>query len=109
MSINQCGLVVLFVFLFSASAQAGGIEVLRGKYAFDWLHDPAKGKCVRVEGKLLNDFKSTRYHCDLNMHSNSSSGAGNRTCTQTPGHKEYLIFDTKRECDDERETQATNE
>ena len=109
MSKNQFGPVVVMVLLLTASAQAGGIEVLRGKFAFDWLHDPAKGKCVKVDGKLMNDFKSTRYHCDLKANSNSSSDASIRTCTQIPRNKEYLIFDTKRECNEERDTQATNE
>lgn len=109
MSKNLLSPVVVMVILLTTPAQAGGIEVLRGKFAFNWLNDPAKGKCVKVEGKLLNDFKSTRYHCDLKTNLNSSSGASNRTCTQIPRNKEYLIFDTKRECNDERETQATNE
>ena len=99
----------LILLLVTASAQAGGIDVLRGKFAFNWLNDPAKAKCIKVDGKLLSDFKSARYHCDLKANTNSSSGASSRTCTQIPRNKEYLIFDTKHDCDEERDTQASNE
>ncbi len=99
----------LILFLVCAPAHADGIDVLRGKFAFDWFHDPAKAKCVKVDGKLLSDFKSSHYHCDLKANTNSSSGASSRTCTQIPHDKEYLIFDTKRACDEERDTQASNE
>ena len=109
MAKNQSVVVSLIMFLLTAPVQAGGLDVLRGKFAFDWSHDPAKAKCVKVDGKLLSDFKSSRYRCDLKTNSNSSSGANYRICTQKPHDKEYLIFDTKRECDAERETQATNE
>lgn len=109
MTKNQSVVVSLIMFLLTAPAQAGGIDVLRGKFAFDWLHDPAKAKCIKVDGKLLSEFKSARYHCDLKENTNSSSGASSRTCTQIPHNKEYLIFDTKQACDEERDTQASNE
>lgn len=99
----------LILLLLTAPAHADGIDVLRGKFAFNWLNDPAKAKCMKVDGKLLSDFKSARYHCDLKANTNSSSGASSRTCTQIPRNKEYLIFDTKYACDEERDTQASNE
>jgi hypothetical protein len=106
---NQFGPLVAMVMLLTTSAHAAGIDVLRGKFAFNWLNDPAKAKCIKVDGKLLSEFKSARYHCDLKANSNSSSGASSRTCTQIPRNKEYLIFDTKHACDEERDTQASNE
>ena len=99
----------LILFLITVPAQADGIDMLRGKFAFNWLSEPATAKCVKVDGKLLSDFKSARYHCDLKASTNSSSGASNRTCTQIPRNKEYLIFDKKHDCDEERETQTSNE
>ena len=111
MMLTKSRIVFFAVITFSltASAQAGGIDVLRGKFGFDWFHDPAKGKCVQITDKLLVEFKSKRYTCDLSVKKNTSTEVGARTCTTVPQDKEYLIFDTKRQCDDERETQASNE
>ena len=109
MTKNRSVVVSLTMFLLAAPAQADGIDILRGKFAFNWFSDPATEKCVKVDGKLLNDFKSARYHCDLKPNTNSSSEAISRTCTLLPQVKEYLIFDTKKECDEERDTQASNE
>ncbi len=109
MSKNPFVRPALILLFLATPAQADGIDVLRGKFAFDWLHDPAKTKCVKVDGKLLSEFKSARYHCDLKANSNSSSGASSRTCMQIPRNKEYLIFDTRHACDEERDTQASNE
>jgi hypothetical protein len=104
---NRCNLVVLMLFLLSSPANAD--DVLQGKFAFNWHKDPAREKCVKVAGPLLADFKSKKYRCDLNPKTNSSSGATVRTCTEVRVRKEYLIFDTLRACNNEREEQASNE
>ena len=109
MTKKQSVVATLIVFLLSSPAQAGGLDVLSGKFAFNWLGDPAKAKCVKVTGQLFNEFKSKRYTCDLNVKKNTSTEVGARLCTAMPRDKEYLIFDTKRQCDDERNTQASNE
>jgi hypothetical protein len=109
MTKTQSLIAFIVILLVVAPAKAGGLDVLRGKFAFDWLHDPAKAKCIKVTGPLLEEFKSKRYHCDLGIKKDTSTGAGARLCTSVPSNKEYLIFDTKRQCDDERETQASNE
>jgi hypothetical protein len=109
MSRNRCGFAVLIPLLFSSPAVAQGLDVLQGKFAFNWHAKPSREKCVKVEGPLLADFKSTRYSCDLKVITNTASGASARTCTQARGRKEYLIFDTLRACDGERKVQASNE
>ncbi len=101
--------VAVFTFSLTSLAHAGEIDVLRGKFGFDWFHDPAKGKCLKITDKLLTEFKSKRYKCDLDVKKNTSTEVGARTCATISQDKEYLIFDTKRQCDDERETQASNE
>lgn len=103
------GLAVLLLVLLSAPGSAAGIDALQGKFAFNWHSNPGGQKCVKVGGKLLDDFKSSKYRCDLKPQSNTSSGATVRTCTAVKGGKEYLIFDTQRACNEERETQASNE
>jgi hypothetical protein len=109
MTKNPCAVAVFFLFLSSAPADAGGLDALQGKFAFNWHANPGRQKCVRVEGPLLADFESTKYRCDLNAISNTSTGASARTCTEVKGRKEYLIFDTLRACEGERKTQASNE
>src|SRR5262245_39930051 len=109
MTSNRSGLAVLILCLASAPAAAQGLDVLQGKFAFNWHAEPAREKCVSVAGPLLADFKSAKYRCDLKVISNTASGEKARTCTAVKGGKEYLIFDTRRACEEERKTQASNE
>jgi hypothetical protein len=106
MSKNQVGLALLLL-LVCAPAHADTLDVLQGKFAFNWHAEPAREKCLKVAGPLLADFKSAKYRCDLEVKTNTSSGANVRTCTAAKG-KEFLIFDTQRACDEERKTQASN-
>jgi hypothetical protein len=106
---NQCGLTVLILFLFAAPADAGKLDLLQGTFAFNWHAEPSHEKCTKVAGELVADFKSTRYRCDLNVKSNSSTGASFRICTDVNGSKEYMIFGTLQACERERRTQASNE
>jgi hypothetical protein len=106
---NRNGFVVLILFLASSPADADSLDVLQGKFAFNWHAEPRREKCVKVEGQLLADFKSARYRCDLKVISNTSTGASARICTEAKGRKEYMIFDTLRACDNERKDQASNE
>lgn len=102
-------LAVLIFFLFSAPAYAQTPDVLQGKFAFNWHNNPDRQKCVKVDGPLLADFKSSNYRCDLKVRTNTSSGTGVRTCTAVKGRKEYLIFATMRACESERKDQAVAE
>jgi hypothetical protein len=106
---NRRGFAVLILCLASAPADAETLDVLQGKFAFNWHAEPSREKCIRVEGQLLADFKSAKYRCELKAISNTSTGASARTCTAANGRKEYLIFDTLRACDSERKTQASAE
>ena len=106
---NRSGLVGLVLFLLSAPVHAGGLDTLQGKFAFNWRAEPGGQKCVKVDGKLLADFKAAKYRCDLNAKSNTSTGASARTCTEGKDGKEYLIFETMQACEEERKTQASNE
>jgi hypothetical protein len=105
---HQCGLAALILLLASVPATAGPLDVLQGKFGFNWHANPAREKCVKIEGPLLTAFE-TKYQCDLTAKSNTSSGASVRTCTEVKGKKEYLIFGTLRACDGERKDQAANE
>ena len=111
----RCGVAALLLFTVPAPASAQSLDILQGKFAFNWRSEPDREKCVKVEGALLASFKSPKYKCDLKVISNTSSGERARVCTaakngkETKDGKEYLIFDTKRSCDKERKDQASNE
>ena len=100
-----------FIFLFATlPAQAGKLDMLQGKFTFDWHRDPDRQKCVKVGGRLLADFESARYRCDLTPRTNTGAGSTVRMCTRkgARGGGEYLIFDTFRACEDERKEQVSN-
>jgi hypothetical protein len=96
--------------LLGVAAQASAaspIASLKGRWAFDWSKDPAKEKCVEVSGELLKDFYSDAYVCTL-KETKTQSGALAADCTRSNPHKDYLIFHTKKACNDERLMQAAN-
>jgi len=95
--------------ILSAPALADPIDVLNGQYAFNWLTEPAKTRCVKVDAKLFADFKSPQYRCELTPKTNTNIGAPVRLCTGVKNKKEYLIFATQKQCNDERKAQASNE
>ncbi len=84
--------------------------MLNGKFAFDWHRDPERQKCRKVDARLLADFESPRYRCDLTPKTNTGAGSVVRMCTRkgARGGGEYLIFDTFRACEDERKEQVSN-
>lgn len=89
-------------------AYAADIDGLKGQFTFNWRSDPAKTKCAAVTDELLAKFKSDTFHCDLNVITNTASDAPARVCTENGDGAEYLIFDTEKNCETERETQASN-
>jgi hypothetical protein len=106
---NRRGFAVLILCLVSAPAGADRLDVLQGKFAFNWHANPGREKCIKLEGPLMAELKSAKYRCDLKIKTNTASGANARTCTAVNGRKEYLIFDTLRACEEERKTQESNE
>jgi hypothetical protein len=92
----------------STSSFAGSADALKGQYTFNWLTNPAKAKCVAVGEKLLAKFNSPAFKCDLNVATNTASGNPVRVCAATSGETEYLVFETRKACDEEREAQAAN-
>jgi hypothetical protein len=106
------GITVLVLWPVVAVATPGfaqSVDQLQGKFTFDWHSEPARQTCRKVEGPLLAGFKSANYRCDLKPVTNTASGKPAVICSQVKGGKrEYMVFDTKRNCEDERKTQASN-
>jgi hypothetical protein len=92
----------------SIAEAADPLDALVGQFAFDWHRNPSKTRCAAVDAKLLAQFKSAAFTCDLILASDSASGKPKRVCTATSGSREYLIFATKRDCEEERKTQEAN-
>ena len=92
----------------AAPAIAEDIESLKGQFTFNWFKSPEKAKCAAVDDKLLALFKSDAYTCNLEVITNTASGEPARVCTQKGDGAEYLIFASKKACESERETQASN-
>ncbi len=93
----------------AAPASADPFDALVGMYAFNWATNPSTVKCAAIDQKMLATFKSKDFSCKLQFESNTSSGNPAMTCTKSGGKPEYLIFKTKKQCEDERESQANNE
>lgn len=103
-------LAALALLALAAPASAQGLDILQGKYGFNWRSNPDRAKCVKIDGKLFDELKSPKYKCDLKEISNTASGEKGRVCSQGENKgKEYLIFATLRSCEKERKTQASNE
>lgn len=90
------------------AALADDIDILKGQFAFDWHSEPSKVKCVAIDDKLLAQFKSDAFKCDLKVVTNTASDEPARVCTEKGDKREYLIFATRKACESERETQASN-
>jgi hypothetical protein len=99
---------VLAVMLPAAQASADGIDSLKGQFTFNWFSNPAKAKCAAVDDKRLAMFKSQDFTCDLNPITNTASGKPARVCTQAGEKSEYLVFASRSDCEEERQTQESN-
>ena len=93
----------------ASPAPAAETDVLRGKFGFNWLTLPSKTKCAKIDGKLLAEFGTKRFRCNLAGVTNTASGGKAQTCRRTDNRAEYLIFDTLAACEEERKTQESNE
>lgn len=90
------------------AARAEDIDSLKGQFTFDWHSEPGNQKCKAVDDQLLGLFKSDAYQCDLTAVTNTASGQPARICGQKGEGSEYLIFATEKDCEAEREEQASN-
>jgi hypothetical protein len=109
---RQTSRVVLFVVALGGAAFAepsakDALAPLKGRFAFNWRNDPAKEKCVRITDKLLKDFEKS-YTCDARENTDSASGKPSLRCTKKDDSRQYLVFKTKADCEEERETQMAN-
>jgi mevalonate pyrophosphate decarboxylase len=94
--------------LAAQASAASPIAQLKGRWAFDWAHDPAKAKCQVVDGQLLKDFQSAAYVCEPTETKTTTTGAMAADCRRSQPYKDYLIFRTKALCEAERLAQAAN-
>jgi hypothetical protein len=101
-------LLIFAALAAGAVARAGGLDDLRGGYAFDFDIDPATTHCAPVTGALLAQFKSAAYACDMKGSRATSTQAFAISCTSHDGKHEYLNFKTKTLCENERLTQESN-
>jgi hypothetical protein len=99
---------VLAAFLPVTPSFADSIDSLKGQFTFDWFSNPAKAKCAAVDDKRLAQFKSQDFTCDLNPITNTASGKPARVCTQAGEKSEYLVFASRSDCEEERQTQESN-
>ena len=90
------------------AANAESIDSLRGRFTFNWHNASDKVKCARVDDKLLSQFKSNAYSCNLEAVTNTASGEPAMVCTRKTKGVEYLIFATKKSCEAERQAQLAN-
>jgi len=104
----QMTAAVLFCAVVPAHAQP--VDSLKGKFAFNGLNKPDREKCIKIDDRLLADFKSSKYRCDLAPTTKTESGLIPQICTERQGtkKKEYLIFESYGACDAERRGQAAN-
>lgn len=73
-----------------------------GKYGFDWLNI-SKSKCEKIEEKLSPAFKC------IQPSNGSASGVDVVSQCKLSKKKEFLIFKSLKDCNEERETQLANE
>ena len=88
------------------AAEAPALEKLIGKFVFSASADPAKEKCRPVSEAFASHLAAERFSCvaDSDLGPNS-----NATICSNPGQKtQYLFFDTNRQCESERQIEASN-
>ena len=102
MTIFALGVVPVF------PALADGIDSLQGQFTFDWHTEPEKTQCAAVDAGLLAKFKSDKFKCNLDVVTNTASEEPARVCSEVGDGAEYLVFQTEKACEHERQTQASN-
>jgi hypothetical protein len=100
--VKRC-LAVLVLLVVPASADP---PALKGTFGFDWFK-PERSRCAAVTGALLT--KLTKDYVCVSPDAGSSSGAAIvATCTAKKGKSEFLLFATRKDCTNERDTQLAN-
>jgi hypothetical protein len=81
---------------------------LKGLFAFDWFKIK-KSKCAEIKGALLTRIKKS-YDCTPPDDANASASGKPivATCQARKAKSEYVVFATKADCVEERETQLAN-
>ena len=103
-----CGALALPLSLAAPNLKAAELDTLAGRYAFNWKEAPLAKKCSKIDSKLLSEFRSKAYACDLTEKTESASGEAFVQCTKTGGAGQYLIFKKAASCEKERQTQEAN-
>lgn len=107
-AIITCGVVTIPLLLAAPNIEAKEPDALAGRYTFNWKTAPIPKKCLKIDNKLLSEFRSKAYACDLTEKSDSASGEAFVQCTKTDDTAQYLIFKKAESCEKERRTQEAN-
>ena len=106
MPILSVFVLVILSIAWASTGNAAENELI-GKFTFNWLSDPAKARCVKIDDKLMAMLASSQFHCRPPQ-SNTASGVTLRMCAKVDGTAEYMIFDGLADCENERKTQVAN-
>ena len=90
-------------------ASADSLDILMGRYTFNWFGNLNATRCAKITRKLFKELRSPNYKCELHEITNTASGHPAVVCTKTDKSNEYLIFKSRAMCEEERTTQASNE
>jgi hypothetical protein len=107
-TLKRLGLALALGVLAQAATAAAPADPLAGRWAFNWLIDPNKTRCAKVEGKLLSQLRAKGVKCDLTEQVNSSTSHAFVSCKRAHPAAEWMIFKTRALCEDERKMQAAN-
>jgi hypothetical protein len=102
------GVLALELSLAAPNLGAAELDALAGRYTFNWKTAPIPKKCLKIDDKLLSEFRSKTYTCDLTQKKYSASGEPFIQCTKTSGTGQYMIFKRAEACEKERRTQEAN-
>lgn len=100
--------IMLLALLISTPAAADPVEI-KGTFGFDAM-TPNKSKCTKVDAALLAKL-SKKYECKAPEDPNASASGKPivAECNVKKGKRSsFLLFATKPECVEERETQLAN-
>ena len=99
--------LVVFIGVSSSANGSKQIEILKGRYAFNWANAQSNKKCLKIDNKMLAEF-SRNYLCDLKGNIPTADGIIPLSCKKNDKTKNYLIFITSEACEHELETQKAN-
>lgn len=94
------------VFLLCGVAHAAEPS-FEGKYTFNWLKSPGKQHCIKIDAKLASRISSNAFKCHQNE-GKTEAGEYVPACKAARGEIEYLIFNTRASCENERQAQDAN-